>query len=303
MKTDARGVMTRLCILLAVGAILLPVSLFATTTIGDYVVYGENGVKIGGGSTVIGLVGARNPYAGAPINAGIYLNGLASSIGDARCGTNVDLANSASITGTLFVNNGAQISLGSGSSIGATNYGNPDLPVFPSATSFVAGTSNIVNLTAPLTVGSYSNITLGSGDTLTLTSGVYYLNSITLSGTATVNLNTTGGQIKVYMTGDANLDGRDANVIGSNGIYWEVHGDWTQGGGTSWAGTLFVPFGTANIGSGSGVTDFTGQIWANTVNIEHGVTVMIPEPSTITLGLIGLAGLAGIIWRPRRLAG
>ena len=291
MRTHSNGASCILCLFAAVALLATASQLLAVTTIDQYVVYGENGVKIGGNSTVNGLVGARN--ADPANHNAIFLNGGAIANGDARSGTNIDLQNNAHITGTLYISNGATFTLGSGSTIGGTNFGNPDLPIFPSATSFSAGSSNVTTQTSPLTPGSYGSVTYGNGGDLNMTAGTYFMASLTLSGNTQVHLDTTGGPINVFVTGNVSVDGRDAVVTGSNGINWEIHGDWTQGGGsTGWAGILFVPNGTATIGSGSGVTDFTGQIWANSVDIQHSVTVMIPEPTTITLAMIGFAGLA-----------
>jgi hypothetical protein len=293
MRTNSRGAFTITCMLVAIATFVLPVSLFAVTTIDQYIVYGEHGVQIGGGSTVNGLVGARFPDVA---DHGIFLNGGAITIGDARCATNVNLANNAHITGTVYVPSLSLISMGSGSSIGATNIGNPDLPVFPSATVFSAGTSNVTTTTTPLAPGSYGSVTYANGGDLKMSAGTYFFASLSLSGTTQVHLDTTGGNINIFVTGDVGVDGRDAIVTGANQVNWEIHGDWTQGGGsTGWKGTLFVPFGTAHVGSGSGTTDYTGQIWANLVDIQHNVTVtMIPEPTTLALAALGLLFAAGV---------
>jgi hypothetical protein len=257
---------------------------------------------IAGNSTVFGLVGARNGFPTSPGDRGIFLNGGAIANGDARCGTNVVLANNAQITGTLYLKNGATVSLGSGSTIGATNFGNPDLPVFPSATVFSAGTSNVTTTTVPLAPGSYGSVSYGNGGFLKMSAGTYFLASLTLSGNSQVQLDTTGDPINIYVTGAVNVDGRDATVLGNNGINWEIHGDYSQSGGANgWAGVLFVPFGKATIGAGSGITDFTGQVWADRVEIGHSVTIMIPEPSTLGLAALGLAGLVILGRRTTRL--
>ena len=60
MRTHSNGASCILCLFAAVALLATASQLFAVTTIDQYVVYGENGVKIGGNSTVNGLVGARN---------------------------------------------------------------------------------------------------------------------------------------------------------------------------------------------------------------------------------------------------
>lgn len=293
MRTNPKGTPCTLCLFAAVALLATTSQVFATTTINDYVVYGLNGVQIGGGSVVNGLVGAQNAYPASPFDRGVLLNATASINGDVRSGTNVVLMNNCSISGTVYITNGISLTLGSGSTVGATVFGNPDLPIFPTATSFSAGTSN-VTASGTLASGSYSNVSVSSG-TLTLTAGTYFIASLTLSGTSHVNLDTTGGPIDVFITGSTSLDGRDATITGSNGIHWEVHGDWSQTGGSmGWGGTLFVPNGTAHVGSGSGLADFTGQIWANSVDIQHGVTVTVPEPSALALVAMGLFGVLAL---------
>jgi hypothetical protein len=293
MKANSRQAFTIVCVLIAVATFVLPVSVFAVTTINQYSVYGVNGVQIGGSSTVNGLVGAQNVYPSTP--NGIWLNGGAITIGDARCGTNVNLQNNAQITGTLYLPVAASLTTNSGDVIGAVVRGNPDLPIFPSPSIYSAGTSNVTTTTTPLAPGSYGSVSYGNGGDLKLTAGTYFMASLTLSGTTQVHLDTTGGPISVYIVGSVTMNNRTAIVTGSNSLFWEVHGDWTQGGGSDWTGTLFVPNGTAHIGSGSGVTDYRGQIWASSVDIQHGVTVqVIPEPSTIVLAALGLLSLVTI---------
>src|SRR5437667_12145583 len=110
-----------LCALLFVCIVcLFPLSVLATTTINDYVVYGLNGVKVGGGSVVNGLVGAQNGYPTSPFDRAIFLNAGATINGDVRSGSNVVLSSSA-INGTLHLDIGKTITLSGGSTITATN--------------------------------------------------------------------------------------------------------------------------------------------------------------------------------------
>lgn len=290
MRTNSKSASYILCLFAAVTLLVVPSRIFATTSISDYIVYGLDGVQIGVGSTVNGLVGAKN--ADAANHNAIFMNGATIVNGDARSGTNVDLQNNATIVGTLYIGPGGVLTTNSGDVIGSVVVGDPMLPVFPTATSFSAGSSNVTTQTSTLTPGSYGSVSYGNGGDLKLTAGTYFLASLTLSGNTQVHLDTTGGPINVFVTGNVTMNNRTAIVTGSNALSWEVHGDWSQGGGSSWDGTLFVPNGTATIGAGSGVTSYTGQIWADSVNIQHGVTVMVPEPTTITLAMIGFAGLA-----------
>src|ERR1041385_9021554 len=255
MEKKYAGILQRgtfsFCLLLFVSIVsLLPFSVHAATSINDYAVYGENGVFIGVGSTVVGLVGGRSKDT---VNGNaIKLNGTAAINGNARSGANVNLQNNCSITGTLFIAPGGVLTTNSGDFIGAVVVGDPMLPTFPSASVFSAGSSNVTTATNPLTPGSYGSVSYGNGGDLKMSAGTYFMASLTLSGNTQVHLDATGGPINVYITGNVTMNNRQAIVAGSNGLFWEVHGDWSQGGGSSWAGTLFVPTGTAHIGAGSG---------------------------------------------------
>src|SRR5437773_12542019 len=102
-------------------SLLVPLMLLGTARalagppIQEYTVYGEDGVFIGASSTVNGLTGARN---NDPVNGNaIKLNGGANINGDARSGGNVNLQNSAHVTGTVFRAVGTILTLGAGSSV------------------------------------------------------------------------------------------------------------------------------------------------------------------------------------------
>src|SRR5215475_9715932 len=106
------------CFLLAAAAFA------AGPPITDYIVYGENGVKIGAGSSVTGLTGARNNFFQGKA---VFLNGGASVQGDVRSGGNVGLGNGATITGIVYHAVGTTVTVPPSSSIGGALEQDPEL--------------------------------------------------------------------------------------------------------------------------------------------------------------------------------
>jgi len=98
-----RGLVGSLAAAAIVGATLITTAVVdpagAVTSYDDYIVFGEHGVVVGNGSTVTGMVGARQNHVSPNIEA-IKVQGLADIIGDARSGADINMQGNTSITGT-----------------------------------------------------------------------------------------------------------------------------------------------------------------------------------------------------------
>lgn len=254
----------------------------------DFVVFGANNVTVGGGSDVIGIVGAGTH---------VQMAGGSTVTGEVRSGNTVTLNNNAHVYGT--VTNPGTLTLGSGATVTTHIVGAPDLPTLPPPTVFASGGTNHTvgnGGTISLGPGSYGAISLGGAADLNLTGpGDYFLASLNAGNGLDLNINAGGGNVRVYVTGKVQIGGVDVFVTGGDAsdIYFETHfsgtgGAFVAGGGTDWVGTVFAPYDDIHIGSGSSVGSVTGWLWSGThVDLEHGLTVMVPEPASAVLLLVG----------------
>jgi len=297
----------------ALAAIFVAGPAGATTTYSDYAVFGTNGVMIGVGSEVIGLVGAAannnkppKTYPSQP-DAALTMNGTAQITGDARINGDVTVANNVTITGTLHRLDTGTLTTGSGFSVGADDpTPNVDLPSgtlsqqsqwpgglasnCPTGGTDHTGLPNGFSL--PLTPGSYGDIQGGGGGTITFTlAGNYFLDSLSAGNGLKVVASVPG--VHVFVCEDVIAGSIDSLPLSikPGQFTWEVAGNgvtagtnaFDAGGGTNWIGNLLVPTRGMHFGSGSGGSDtWYGYMWADHVDIEHGsVTTKPPKKSGI----------------------
>jgi hypothetical protein len=249
--------------------------------LGEYTIYGENGVVIGFDSDIVGLVGARNndPAAG---NTAVRLNGKATVDGDVRSGGNVNLQNQASISGTVFRPAGTTLVLNSGSSVGTDAFPvDPMLPTLPGSTAFACPTGGAPlsggnNQALPLGPGSYGALNFGGGFDLTLTAaGDYFFDSINAGNGSTLTVTQPG--TRVFVCGSARWGSVNVTTAGNTpcDFYLETNasGDnaFLAGGNSNWVGDVFAPNGEIHIGSGGSVGSFIGRLFSNVVDIEHAI--------------------------------
>ena len=266
---------------LLAGVLAAATALAAGPPITDYIVYGENGVKIGAGSGVTGLTGARNNFYQG--NA-VFLNGGASVQGDVRSGGNVGLGNGASITGNVYHPVGTTVTVPPTSSIGADVPGDPQLPTLPAAsllltcptggTSYSGANSQSLSLSNASPIG---DVTYGAGFTLTLTSsGNYFFNSISTANGAKIVVQAP--PVHIYVCQGAIFGSVETlpNSLNSTDVSLEAQGTGTAfrgTGGSNWIGDVFTPNGSIHFGGSGCCTFFNGRFWAGQqVDIEHGVT-------------------------------
>lgn len=284
-RASAMTLRSRASILVGLAVLLVASPSWAGPPLSAYVLYGENGVLIGGGSTIDGLVGGRNALPGDAQNASIRLAGEATINGDARSGRNVVLANNAHITGTVVHPSGTTVILGAGASVGTDTVGDPELPALPPATNLTvqcgaaaaAADVNVSNgQTHTFTPGVYGDVIAGGTTTLELNgAGTYVFNSITVGNDSTLSLT---GAITIYVCDFARF-GRISVLPTSltrTDLKVEVqHAGaraFTAGTGSNWIGDVFAPFGQIVFGGGGCCSSFHAHFVAGLdIEIQHGV--------------------------------
>jgi hypothetical protein len=138
------------------------------------------------------------------------------------------------------------------------------------AAEFAAVAVSNNNALASPPIPANGRVRLGNGDTLTLTSGNYYLAELDLGNGASLVIDATAGPVNIYLTGAADLkNGSSVNITGmptdlslyansSAGVRLFNNGDFK--------GTVYAPLATVEI---KNTGNFYGLAWGRVADIKN----------------------------------
>ncbi len=316
----------RICVLtVPLLFVALPVtSLAATisTSPANYAIVGESGVSLNSYSTVLGDVysggdlnlqfgyGIQEPSqnAGNMISMGSVNVGLLSDVtGNIYANSGVSLNGDDTITGNVVYGTSYSTTLTGNQVTGTVTQAANTVPAIslPTPISFTPGTNDITtasNLT--LAPGSYGNVTeSGLYQNITLSSGDYYLKSLSVLYASDLYLNVTNAPIRVFVQGDINFDsylttylnGQSSGTSNlASSVLFQTDGNFNLAGLNLYEfyGTVFAPSGSVSLSVGQmdGSIMSSGSISATTY--LTGSPFSVPEPGTFALLLVALSLVA-----------
>ena len=341
--------------------IALPLSDFVIFSGGGTSVSGGNETSIGGHTLINGNIGSNQDLfqQGNPLlNYPAQLNGSAYAGGNLTFGQDLTVGSSSAprqvvangaaaiggdvkIWGTLDADSAT---LGTGASVtgGVTTPSSTTfaLVTMPAATVFTAGganqtvpTGNGNSLTLAPNAAYGALSTSSQNQSVILSSGNYYFDSITTQGGFDLKIDlTSGNRANLFVVGNADFAGTQTLLVkgaGTSGdfvpisqapslaglVYLETHGKFLMGGGTNaehviWGGTVYASQfegGSAEVSIGQ-YMDWYGAAYAydSFETADHGkwthvALTAVPEPETYLLMLAGLAAV-GFVARRRKPA-
>ncbi|MBI2267446.1 MAG: pilus assembly PilX N-terminal domain-containing protein [Armatimonadetes bacterium] len=179
-----------------------------------YAAFGDQGVTMGGGATTDSFNSSVGNYASTQASV------------DGDIGTNGTSVNIISLGGTTTTVNG-DVAVGVGGvpatairTTGGASYSSSSVltsPVPMDSVQAPTGTSlgdQSINGTVTLPPGIYGSLTATGGANVTLTSGTYVFTTLSLSGSAQLNISVSGDPVIIYILGDGSDATKDLDLGG-----------------------------------------------------------------------------------------
>jgi hypothetical protein len=252
-----------------------------TVDIGDRVVV-QN--EVGGGGPVVNA-GSGTTTVGANANVGAI-----SAIGGVFLRSNSTVTGDVNSGGTLTEQTGVSIK---GTTNQTTTLSPVDVVSWGVVWPAVSGGNLDIQPGQPVTEapGRFGNVSVKGGATLKLTSGIYYLDSLTMESQSTLSLDQAAGPTTVYTRQGVTFRGANRTVsgaapdlllvaIGPNDVIVE----------TSFTGTIVAPAARMTLGGGGGT--FTGSYYAHDLVVRADVKIL-QRPTMAWSGLPICRALTG----------
>lgn len=122
--------------------------------------------------------------------------------------------------------------------------------------------------------GVGTSLSLGNGDSLTLTAGNYYFTDIELKNGASVTIDATMGQVNIWLTGA--LEAKNGSSFNVNGLPTDfaIFSDATDSvifkHGSHFSGLVYAPYATVEM-KNSG--NLYGAVWAQTADMKNDAVI------------------------------
>ena len=135
------------------------------------------------------------------------------------------------------------------------------------AADFVTYSTTNDNASAGITDNT---ISLGNGETLTLTAGNYYMTSIELGNGSILNIDAGSGEVNIYLAGGLHADNDSSINVTGTPPDLTIFSNSTDGmdfsNNTIFKGTVYAPYATVMMKNDA---DVYGMIWANEVYMKN----------------------------------
>jgi hypothetical protein len=244
----------------------------------DVVVEGATTVNVGDGSSVTtdsGSFGTIAELGGATTSVGVTV-GLGSKVGNILSQGSVTLHSNAAVNGSIQT--GGTVSQHTGVVVTGSITQNRSVSVDSSiqiSVTFPSGTQSITlqpGTSQTLAPGSYGNVFVNSGATLSLSAGTYTMTSLDVEAQATLSLDESAGPVIIYIQNTLVYTGTEAQTGGNGNVFLGIFGSQSVELEVPFSGTIVAPNAKLELTSTT-TGGLAGAFFGNTVELSPNSTV------------------------------
>ncbi len=199
--------------------------------------------------------------------------------GDICSGRDITTSGSFNIRGDVMPAFAHTVNGSSGDITGYTTTNSGAVPSVPVDLSYVKYNNDNATIPSKTSNGTKTfktpgNISLAGGETLKLSAGTYYLNSLSISGGATLSV---GGTVTIYLAGNVDCTGGGIENAGHNPHDLTIISAgpaFKLGSSSSFYGTVLAPKAAVVLGSGA---NFYGAVIGKTLDLKGNVSIHVDE--------------------------